>query len=382
MSLSNSFLDQITPDSIRAYLTGAGWKLGRGQSDKDRTQIFNCPYKRYAQVELPVDSNGRWYSQSIDQLIKHLAEIEKRDEEAVVFDLQYPQSEIISYRASSSETRLGTIPLGEAGKFVSAVIAILRTVVCDVITPSFQHKKIKCDETDALLKKAHFAQTERGSYVVKVICPLDAIPSRKPLFDNTPIVRQTTMHLMRVASQFVEAIDGNRIGTLIDKIKKDSSPQRVSIDTCNAISRTKLSENCTIDLATRWAPVLKLPSNANIPDKVVITPKHFTEILTVCADLAPQQSESQTKEFIAVVEGCSGESFNDQDQREGLVTLRVFSHKGESLKVKAVLQHDLYVKANQNHIEKKGSYVKIVGSIVSKGRSNEMTVESIEPLNK
>jgi len=383
MSLSISFLDQITPENIRDYLVGAGWKPSRSNNDKDRTHIYNCPYKKYAQIEFPLDSTGQWYAQSIDQVVNHLAEIEKRGVEEVINDLHYPNSEIIRYRAISPETRLGTIPLGEAGDLVDAVIVMLQTSVCDVVAPRLKHQRIKRDETEALLKKAQFAQTEHGSYVVKVICPLDAIQSTKPLFDSIPIVRQTTMHLMKVAFDLVDAIDGKRTGKLIDKIKKGDSAQMVSIDTCNAISRTQLSENCTVDLATRWAPALQLPVKEHIPGNVEITPRHFSEIYEMCNALVPRQSEkyeSQTEEFIAVVEGCVGDEFNDQGQREGQVVLKVFSQEGKSLKVKAHLTHDNYEIAHYNHGQNKGHFVKIVGSIMPKGRLDEMIVESIEPL--
>jgi len=382
MSLDISFLDQITPDSVRTYLTGVGWKPSRGNNSKDRTLIFNCPYKKYAQVELPIDSKGRWYSQSIDQLIKHLAEIEKRDTEAVISDLQYPDSEIISYRTISPQTSAGTIPLGDAEYLIDAITETLKTSVCDVIKPSLKHKRIKCEATDVLLKKVHLGQTEHGSYVIRIICPLDAIQSEPSLFDSTPIMRQTTMHLMKVAFDLVEATNGNRIGKLIDRIRKENSIHRISVDTCNAISKTQQWDDCTVDLATRWAPTFKLSSQEYIPDKVTITPKNFSGIFEICNALTPQKgkkSELQTEEFIAVVDECKG-GFNDQDQREGPVILKIFSTEGKTLKAKAVLSHELYAKAHQNHIEEKGHFVKVIGSLVSKGRSNEIIVQSLEPL--
>ena len=375
MSIDVSVLNQIAPEHIEQYLLFKGWKRHRIQPE-ERTLIYNSPKVKYAQIEIPLEK-GIYYPQSVYNIIQHLAELERRDEKYVCEDLQFHDCEIIRYRLISSQTTDGTIPIGIGSDCLDAIIELLQNVLNDVVA-SKSNRKVENIRDKILLD-----QTERGSYVVKVVCPLHAISiSMLPLDNvNDTVMRMATKHMMRTSSDIISAIDCKKLGQFIDKVTQKTYP--ISAKFCNVLSKIQLSDDGTVDLNIRWASSLEMTEN--IPDKVHIAPKHFEGISEIVHALNSKDNVAEpprTERFIAVVDICQG-GYNKEGLREGPVILKIFSTEGKAAKAKAVLPHKLYMIAHDNHGQNKGNFLEIVGKRIMKGKMDEIIdVETISPLIK
>jgi hypothetical protein len=219
MSFDTSFLNQITPERVEQYLVSKGWKLHRFQPSAScvpRTRIYNHPKVKYAQVEIPLEI-GIYYSQSIYNIIQHLSELENRDTKFIHENLLFYDSEIIRYRLVPPQTNNGTIPIGIGSDYLDAIVEMLQSSLNDVVS------SVK-GKTAGIRENVLLDQTEQGSYVIKVVCPLRAISFNLLPFDGTgdPVMRMTTKRMMSTASDIVSAIDSNRTGKFIDGIVRKS----------------------------------------------------------------------------------------------------------------------------------------------------------------
>jgi hypothetical protein len=108
----------------------------------------------------------------------------------------------------------------------------LRASACSVIQPQAFHPRLSRVEADQLVKACRMAQTERGSFIVKVACPLDVVGPEStptPLFDlidepepepikyvaMEPFTRQVTRLLMRSFNRITHAIDSDKTASLL-----------------------------------------------------------------------------------------------------------------------------------------------------------------------
>ena len=378
MNFDISFFDHITPERIEQYLVSKGWKLHRLQPKGLRTRLYNSPKVRYAQIEVPLE-RGIYYPQSVYHIIKHLSELESRDEKQVLDDLQFFDCEVIRYRLILPQTSGGMIPIGIGSDCLDTIVELLQSSLNDVGGASRKSK------TDSVRENVLLDQTERGSYVVKIVCPLHAISFNVLPFDKMnagdTVMRMATKHIMRTASDVVSAVDGRRLGKFIDKMANKSYP--ASVKSFNVLSKMQLSDDGSVDLNIRWASSLEM--NENIPSTVQILPQHFGGISEVVHALSPKGDDPalpQSERFIAVVDECKG-YHNSDGLREGDVIFKTFSLEGKTVRAKAFLPPEQYQIALENHGQKKGNFLEVVGKRIMKGRLDEIVdVEKISPLEK
>ena len=101
--------------------------------------------------------------------------------------------------------------------------------------------------------------------------------------------------------------------------------------------------------------------------------------------LSPKGDDSAipcAEKFIAVVDECRGD-YNSEGLREGDVILKIFSLEGKTVKAKVSLPPELYRVAYENHGQKQGNFLEIVGKRIMKGRLDEIVdVEEVSLLKR
>jgi hypothetical protein len=367
MKLDDNFIESIDLQKIHEYLVHKQWKSA-GTQWGGLTELFNCPFKQYAQIELPT-KRDKQYNYFISRAIRYLAELEKRTEDALLFDIMYFDQDIVSYRSVSPHTNLGSIPFEKGVDFITAVKNVLLNSLADTTKASGSYMKKARRE---LLDKAQLTPPEKGSFIVKVICPLDAVSApttSTPLFNHLheTTMRSTTKHLIKTTNEIAESVDSHTIGKFIDKIKKEKTSTRIY----NSIVKTQIFKNGSTDIAIQWSKKLDM-TDKSIPNKVELTPKHFDGIAEILEAVnPPRKQKDNIEDFIAVVDELRGKYNNET--REGKVTLKIFSKQGKTIKATANLNRQQYETAINNHKQKKGNYIQVTGRLLSKAHDNEIT---------
>jgi hypothetical protein len=376
---SNYTVDDFDPIKIRLYLTARGWEIK--PTTKDRMLFFCHPNDPYAQFYLPLETQSPSFLRGIEEVLYQLTQFEKRPESEIVTNLMIPDNDIIRYRICSPSAKNGTISLDVADQFIEAVTRSLKVAVCDVVSPKIRHSRIKRKETDSFLNKAQFAQTENGSFVIKILCPLNAIdPPQSNFFDDLdiPFARRVTTHLMQTVHNLVAAIDEGREDSFIDNIRKNVEQKRISSDFCRAIADIQIWDDVSFELTTQWAPIKE--NDKDVPSRVEIQKNYFPKIAEIADAITPPPNEQIDESFIAVVDECKGD-INESGEREGLVTLKIFNKDDKDFKANVFLKPDQYKIANAAHIGGEKHYLMLKGKLWRKNRScNIIDITQFTPI--
>ena len=236
---------------------------------------------------------------------------------------------------------------------------MLLSAACTVINPQIHHPRLSKSEAQELLNKSFFRHTEKGSFVLKVSSPVNAMEHQESLFGeaNTPFVRQTTLVMNTGLYKLVEAIERDTLQSLVDEMKVSVHPE-ISSNLCKAIiSFQEEYADFNLDIDFSWA--ITVPVQSPVRKVIKIQRDYFSRIDEVHRELRNTE-EPQEETFVASVEGLEGEIGSD-NRRRGEVTLKLYQ-EDEIIRAKASLDADDYEKADDAHMNP-GRYVVLKGRL-------------------
>lgn len=168
----------MSPDKISInvkefakLLASSGWK---------RIQLWNrsaAIYKkeegdRLWQVTLPETTEFRDYDEVILKAISEYADSEGISREEALLTAQYPNSDIIYLRTNDNRTQAGSITMDAAVRIYDNAKKLFIATAMDIINPKTEHKGRQPQKVSSFINNCRFGQTEIGSYIIPVVCPL------------------------------------------------------------------------------------------------------------------------------------------------------------------------------------------------------------------
>ena len=222
-----------------------------------------------------------------------------------------------------------------------------------------------------LLERCRLGQTERGSFVATILCPLDeARDAQAKLFDDpetVPFARSATRLLIASVQHMVSAIDEDTISNVLTP--KESQPV-VSANLCEALlAMQPTGPRSILTVSATWSPTVPPPP---VSRQVRVKQDHFTQIEAIYDELRPRKEPRETEQFVATVSTLNGTPGLD-DRISGEVTLTLL-RDDESIRARADLTADEYEVADKAHMSHR--FVSFKARLVSTGRRTHM-LESI-----
>lgn len=356
----------VSATALRDYAKARGWKLVREAVDH-RLFVLNHDAFRPRQLAFPIDESAPDYRESIDRNIVKLADLEGRNVEQLINDLQHVDSDKLSYRLAAERFVEASIPLSLATRLLAAAESMLRTSACSVIEPRTSYPKLNRKEAQEIASVARFGHTQAGSFILNVSCPIYALDSQAQFesFEDTqePFVRSATKALYRGLVRLVHAIENDSLDSL-----SNSSPEQtfVSRNLCEALLEFGDPElKNSLDIGFSWASALPLEPGV-FESKVSIKRDYFSYIEHARRVLTPA-TEAVRSEFLGTVEKLSGKLSEDLI-REGEVVLLLFDGT-ESLRAKAMLNAAQHQDAIESY--KTNRYVRLEG-VLRPGRQPQL----------
>ena len=340
---------QVSPLNAQKYLLAKKWKLVIKNPRQD-ILLFNHRSDKFKQIIIPKSNDYELYSSDLLRAVSLLAQEEQRDAAAILGQMTMPDADILRYRIRSPQADTGTLTLSSIQTLISSVIASLSAAVCDVFSPGKLHHGVtKTKPVKKLLEKAQFGQTEHGSYVVKVIAPLDNLEETHPSFQETSDggTRLGIEHLMKSLTQVVKTVER---GNTKQFIKRGLASPPFSDNLINAIVDMQLWQDADIEISSEWAPVL--PPEKKIPSTVFIPSNYFDDIAKIGQGFAPKISESPVEFFSGFVIELCGET-DDKSLKYGDVVVQLTRSDGESFPATVFLSqtaHQNAIKAYENNL--------------------------------
>jgi hypothetical protein len=227
-------------------------------------------------------------------------------------------------------------------------------------------------ESAQLLEACRLGQTEQGSFIVKIACPLSAV-DRRP--SEIPFARKTTELLIKSAHRIVDAIERDQVDSIFEE---SSHLPMISSNLCDAILQMQATkENASLTISAQWASVLPEPTqSADLPAEVKFNPDYFDVVEDIYLRLRPSEGDSVSV-FVGTVETLNGD-IGEDGQRFGEVILYLF-HEDEILRVRVTLTAEQYAIADDAHMN--GTMVVVKGTLRRGRRVHRITeLQSFEPL--
>lgn len=351
----------IAPTDLRDFLKAQGWTLIE-DALRDRLYVLSNGKFSRRQLVFPMDVSAPDYSDSVGGVIEKVAEMNGDPIESLVAKVQSLKDDVLRLRIFFDGND-SSLPLGFAATVVQSTEKLLRAAACTVLKPRTHHPRLSLNEAAQLVEKSRFGQTENGSFILRVACPLHAMEVQGALEldeNHAPFVRQVTLSLQKAIEDLTTAIEADTLDRLVSDLKSAEKPL-VSSNLCEALSGMHDEQVAnSLDVGFDWSALRPVASQLGRP--IRIQRDYFSRIEEVRRELrAVERHQEDT--FVGTVERLDGE-MGDDGRRSGTVILSLLlPDEGETVRARTVLSADDYRKADQAHMTN-GAYIQVAGRLL------------------
>ena len=250
------------------------------------------------------------------------------------------------------EREAGSVLFSTMRGLVDGIRDAVLSAAQTVLRPRLNHPRISTGPARVLLDKCRFNQTEVGSYVASISCPLDALAGDEPTVRNPqdkgiPFARRTTRTLYRSLIDLDNAIQRAEVSRLVDSLGENPNDAGISANLCQGLLDMRPSEEgLLLAISPRWASVRPGPQDLVQRSVVRFTQDEFESLAEVYRQLRPDV-DPEPELYLAWVDELKGTE-NDEGHREGFVIVRFYD--GERfVKARAELSVDQYAEAVRSH---------------------------------
>jgi hypothetical protein len=355
-------LSTLSPSGLRDFVQSLGWQL-LPDGMVHGLYVFNHASAPRRQIVIPMDQYAPDYAEACELAMSKLADLQGMKPEDLIQLAAISRDDSMYCRVTGNIALNEGLPLSFAASLLLGAEQILLASACTVLRPQAHHPRLHRSEATQLASHARFGHTERGSFVVRVSCPVDAMetPSAVALADpDKSFVRMTMLSARRGVRDLVNAIETDTLPRFIDSQKSARSPV-VSSNLCEALTRMHDEEmQNNIDLSFRWATTVALPHDIAAEESIRINSGHFARIDEVRRELRAVEHDRDDV-FIGTVEHLNGQ-FDLDGHRAGEVVVGLLQHDKETIKARVVLNHEQYASAVAAHLDDR-TFVRIAGRL-------------------
>jgi hypothetical protein len=358
----DTLIEQIKADDLAAYAKASGWRPY--PSKRPAIAIFRQPNFDNAEIAFPMSQEYADYRDRIWDAVNVLSKVEKRVLGEVLSDILFHASDQPEFRWNDPKAENGTIPFDVGLNLLTGAKNLLLAEAHSVLKPQFAIPRLSRKEPEEFLKTCRIGQTRLGSFIITVICPLTSAMRQVPLFEESasgePFARKVTTRLMISLHRIVAWANDGRTDQLAGS---EADESQISANACEALLAMQPEhESGQLHVTTRWAKTL--PLRSGVPTAISFEKKHFQNVERLAGLLRQKEKPKQGK-FVGFVDALRGE-LNEENLREGKVTLTVLDDTHESFKVQLNLLPEHYKLACDAHRD--GKYVSLVGELHREGR--------------
>src|SRR5262249_37714812 len=158
-------------------------------------------------------------------------------------------ADILRFREMSPDAEAGNLPFDHAVQLINATRRLLLSVAHSVLVPQPYHPRLSRTEAEEFVSRCRLGQTERGSFVLNVACPLESQLSL-PGLASEPFTRRVTNLLMRSLAALARAADTARADDLLDQTRNPG----ISANLCESLLMLRPSGNrASLTVSAAWS---------------------------------------------------------------------------------------------------------------------------------
>ena len=347
------------PSEVVGYLVSEGWR--RVHLVDGRSSVWVSADGAH-EAFVPLRSEGVDYGSLLLDALTTLSRREGRPIGSIVDDMRTTSADVVRMRRIGHGDDL--LPLDLGAKFFASAANVMVAAACAAYEPRASYGPRKAAEINEFARQAGFDRTERGSFVVKIVCPLTPrihpAPTMPPgsAADPPPFARQATETLVRALeaarSAAANAIAHGDLDSFVGVVGRG-----VSANLCSALG--EMSSDASIrevEVGVTWARAWPRPPGG---DKITLS-RELLGIMSQGATRLADVDEREDYEIVGPVVSASSES------GAGEVRINVLL-EGRPRKVRVNLSAEDYNRAVHAHARRDhGVLVRCAGDLVKDGR--------------
>jgi len=333
------------------YLSTRRW-VEVPTSGRGHVRLFDRPEpeNRLVQIRIPKTSDLADYDDVMARSLSMLARFEKADVKTVYGNLLFYSDDRILLREDTADTMTGTISIARATEVFASIKKSLLSSAHSEISPRRHYPRLDRVDADNFLDKCRFGQTGPGSYIMTVICPLNAVPEfanpeQSNLF-SPYFTRRVTLRMMGAMRVLVDAAQRAEMTlALHDEITN----HQISANLCDALVEMSPQElSGKLDVSFNWAK--KQPYSADYESPTIVTLKneYITFIESISAHLRVDDRQELRQMFYGRIDTLDGRP-NEEGRMCGPVYSRMTDQNNDRIKVRIDLDVEQYRVAVDAH---------------------------------
>jgi hypothetical protein len=377
--LDQGVFNSLSPSELESYLAHTDWvRLKIVSGEVAIWQHTTDSHKH--RVWIPLDQTLADYAESMSRAIKAIASVETRSQLQILDDLEttavgdiirVKSFDILNRESNSLPFHEGMSLLRQAQDMTSAA-AVSAVEKREVLSRRRPNKAVE------YLKELRMGQTERGSFVVKLISPIHPDPAPQmpfefpdlPIIPEPPFERQVVINLLsglHALKRVSEEI--SRTGRFHLEAFQEAVQEGVSANLCEAVANVSDDDvpPRPLEVNISWSYAIPAPRIA-LPTEV----RFSTEAMPYIVRAAQLFRERNPEEII--IRGYVTALRREKDAQAGVITVTGLI-EGKVRSIRLPLVGALYTIAVQAHENE--SEVSCEGRLVKQG--NFFTLE--DPLN-
>ncbi len=347
-------LNEISIHELTQYLESTDW-IKDGSIGKKAT-IWHRPEEEYSDFEIiqPIDSNIKGYLNKLSEVIESISDFEDKTTLTILEELQTFCTDLVKVRVIHQDVENGTIPLNDGVLLIGKSKELMVASVLSTFNKKKYFSGSRSSDVQNYLSQLRLGQTEVGSFVVNLLCPINKSIALQDDADITSLTRSITTNL----SKSLDAIN-----VAVKRYKRDSNifhfeeavTAGVSANLCDALiglSGSSKLRNFEISIALARVE----------PDKQNVSIHHsFNSEHVSVLEAASEYYKGNYVMDSFIASGLVNQMKHSKDEDFGEISIRTPVHNVEK-NITVQLTLDDYWSAV--HAHESGSYVSCTGQLI------------------
>jgi hypothetical protein len=356
------------------YLALKNWRdLGAVYSGK--VKQMQSPDGKYV-VLLPMVNTFEDNDEVMLRALRVIAKYEETPDVSLYNRLTNPSYDFLRWRIAGDSTAGGNIPFNSMGANIDFIKDMLSTACLDILSPSVYHAKVYTKEVNEQLAQYSFGQTEIGSYIMNILCPLGNYQYQlfDPTTESLPLARRINLNILDNIETIQRSVEDNS-KELNDKVESLA----ISVNFLSSLSEMyEENKDSQITLKADWNGDVPLIGNQNPVSNVLLKPKCLERVMQTVEEYTPKEEQNVKATYFGKITNIGTEA---EIENRTMFDIKVATI-GEYLRtvyVVATLSYsEFFIKADKAF--QKGANVKISGIKTTTARSIKLKEASIEVL--
>jgi hypothetical protein len=352
-------LRKVDPNQVAVYLEKKGWRQESYIDQKASIWTIadtSKDEKDEAEVLLPLNTSFRDYPFRVSEILQTLEAIEQRPQTDIYNNLIELLSDIIRIRLTHDDFGDGTIPLNNGYNLVRHAREMMLSAACSTVEAKKHYEKKKPFEANDYLKQARFGQTQKGSFILTIISPIES--NHVSNFSQTPFERRVVEKLfnsLKFVRSAAEDIDASKTDL---QLPDDYLESGISSNLCEAlVGIYKSGREQEIDLN------LSLSSSIPAPKNILTSITFPPEIMPSVSIIAKRLKADILSDYEVLGEVVKLE--RQKKDLKGQVTI-LGDIQGKKRQMKVELSDENYRLASQAHQDRRNVICR--GDLVKEGQ--------------